>query len=95
MKYNTLKDIPIRIVEGARHIAATSCFLRRHDELTILHGIPACPECKHILHMNLRNAGWHCIWCGTDWATLDLIQAIENEDALATVSIRNLEEYNG
>ena len=95
MKYSTLKEAPFKIIEGIRHVAATSSFLRRNDELTILHGIPACPECKHLLHMNIRTAGWHCIWCNTDWAVLDLIQAIETEDALATVSIRDLEDYNG
>ena len=91
-KYDGLREYPSKEILGKQHTKASSCFLWRGKELTIIGGFPACPECGHTLSKVLSQSTWLCSSCGTVWTSLDLVQAVEAENTLVTVSIRNLEE---
>lgn len=47
-----------------------------------IKGFPPCPMCFELLSLRsmpgLNETHWHCKHCGTQWATPDLIQALND-----------------
>ena len=91
-KYNELKEHPSKDILGVRHKDSYSSFLHRAGKVTIIHGFPLCPECKCQLGRLFNQDTWICSHCHTVWSSKDLVNAIETENALTTISIRSLSD---
>ena len=79
-------------IVGTRYVHAVSSFLWRSEELTIIRGFLACPECEYTLKRNWSLNTWACPHCETVWSDRDLVQAVETEQSYTRISVRNLVE---
>lgn len=91
-KYDSLHRHNSKDITGDKYADTCTTVLHRKEQVTIIQGFPACPECGGTLGRVWEIDYWHCTECFTMWSTLDLVQAIEAENALMYVSIRNLED---
>lgn len=83
--------IRLKYINGMRNVENSSEFVRRENEVIVIRGQPACPECHSLLY---RDAAiyWHCTGCGCVWTAAELVEAIEAEDKAmrSRVTIRGL-----
>ena len=92
MKYRNLLGSTNKDIYGSKFIHTSSTFVHRDSKLTIIHGLPDCPECKAVLDKDWWNSKWVCKGCGTVWDSVSLLQAIETESKLMEeISVRRLQ----
>ena len=53
------------------------------DGMAIIQGFPACPQCGVILSCEFTAQQWCCAGCHTRWNKASLIEALQNERAVA------------
>lgn len=57
------------------------------ERIEYLTSFPPCPMCDTILSLRLMPDGgetyWHCEYCHTQWGTMELIEALNDNIALA------------
>lgn len=91
-RFDELKEACNYDITGQKYTTAYSDIIRYKGRTVIIHGFPACPECHYtLLRLYFENA-WYCTRCRTEWSRVELVEAIENESALMTVSIRELSD---
>lgn len=84
-----------RDIVGMKWVKYCTTFVHRLKKpVTIIKGLPVCPECGTVLDRRFTSSTWVCWECGTVWSDADLVTAIDTEDRLvgATVTVRNLED---
>lgn len=92
MKYDRLRKEQKPDITGIIYADRYSHILHRHEDITIIQGFPACPECGCALNRIWNENRWNCTGCGTEWTSLSLVEAVEREHALMSLSIRNMED---
>jgi len=89
-KYSTLRHRLPRQIYTTHHTEDITSFLYRDGKTTAVHGLLVCPECGSVLSKMWTKEPWTCGGCGTVWALLELVQAVEGEERLVRISIRDL-----
>ena len=81
-KYNNLKEQSDgSVFKGSKLVEQLSSF-NYDNGVTVIQGLPSCPECGKLLtHEYLKNE-WYCSGCGTGWDETSLIEALQNKRAV-------------
>ena len=83
-RYDDLKELVAKdVFVGDRYTAQLSDFIHTQEGLVIIQGLPPCPECGHTLSHIYLQGMWHCPDCDTQWDEHSLVEALQNERAVA------------
>ena len=83
-KYDKLKEpSDENTFVGDKFADKYSDFIYTKEGTSIIQGFPACPECGSVLARRFLQDTWYCSSCNTVRGRHSLIEALQNERAIA------------
>jgi len=82
-KYSDLQEEYSNTFVGEKYADQCSDFVLTDEGTVIIQGFPACPECGTILTHLFLLGKWVCAGCETEWDECSLVEALQNEGAVA------------
>lgn len=82
-KFDPLKEQTKEAFTGGKFSEQHFRVVSAGEGMSIIQGLPSCPECGAILAHNFTHSFWRCLHCKTEWDEDSLVEALQNERAAA------------